>query len=235
MIENEQIEIAAERAVPSARQMSIGRWRAHFSSGYIRRINSVAMHGERVSDDVAAERLMTILDVYAERGLRPRLRVTTMDGWIDPMLRRWTEAGEALVMTVESQRCEVGSTISIDDWISWLAPRAASSGRFEEAAASARRLPADNIVVTVTEGGEIVGVARAVSTAGLTGLFDIMVDPEHRRKGHARSMIDRLRGWAADRGEPVYLQVAAVNRPAITLYESMGFTERYSYRYRSPD
>lgn len=235
MIDNGQIEIAAEYAVPSERQMSIGRWRAHFSSGYIRRINSVAMHGERVSDDAATERLMTILDVYAERGLRPRLRVTTMDAWIDPMIRRWTEAGEALVMTVEPQRCKVGSTISIDGWISWLAPRAVESGRFEEAAASARMLRADNIVVTATEGGKIVGVGRAVSTNGLTGLFDIMVDPEHRRQGHARSMINRLRGWASGRDEEVYLQVAAVNRPAITLYRAMGFVERYRYRYRSPD
>jgi ribosomal protein S18 acetylase RimI-like enzyme len=233
--DNSQIEIAAERAVPSAHEMSIGGWRAHFSSGYIRRINSVTMHGERVTDDAASERLMMILDLYAERGLRPRLRVTTMDTWIDPMIRQWTEAGEALVMTVEPQRCEVGSTISIDEWITWLAPRAASSGRFDEASASARRLDADNIVATATEGGRIVGVARAVSTNGLTGLFDITVDPEHRRRGHARSMIDRLRGWAAQRNEQVYLQVAAVNRPAITLYESMGFVERYRYRYRSPD
>lgn len=235
MIDNAQIEVAAEQAVPSESNMSIGGWRAHFSSGHIRRINSVAMHGERVTDDVAAERLMMILDIYTERGLRPRLRVTTMDAWIDPMIRRWTEAGEALVMSVEPQRCEIGSTISIDGWIGWLAPRAVSSGRFDEAVASARRLEVDNVVVTATEGGEIVGVGRAVSTNGLTGLFDIMVDPEHRRRGHARSMIDRLCGWAAGRDERVYLQVAAVNRPAITLYESMGFVQRYRYRYRSPD
>ena len=158
-----------------------------------------------------------------------------MDAWIDPVIARWTEAGEALVMTIDSQPSEVGSSISIDAWLAWLAPRSVSSGRFDEADSSARRLDADNVVVTVTVGNEIVGAARAVSTNGLTGLFDITVDPEHRRRGHARSMIDRLRGWAAQRNEQVYLQVAAVNCPAITLYESMGFVERYRYRYRTPD
>lgn len=158
-----------------------------------------------------------------------------MDSWIEPVIDRWTEAGEALVMTVEPRPRDVGSSISIEEWLDWLSPRAASAGRLEEAAASARRLDAENIVVTTTARNETVGVARAVSTNGLTGLFDITVDPEHRRRGHARAMIDRLRGWAAERDEQVYLQVAVVNRPAITLYRSMGFVERYRYRYRTPD
>ena len=235
MTDNARIEIASELAVPSVRQVDIGRWRAHLSAGHIRRINAVNLHGERPEDDIVADRLAFVADLYRKAGLRPRLRTTSMDTWIDPMIERWTEAGDALVMTIEPQPADVGQTISIDAWLSWLAPRAASSGRFDEAAASARRLDPNNIVVTVSAGGDIVGAARAVSANGLTGLFDIMVDPAHRRRGHARSMIDRLRGWAAERGEGVYLQVAAVNRPAITLYRAMGFVERYRYRYRSPN
>ena len=235
MTEPAQIEEAAELAVPSFRQVAIGRWRAHLSSGHIRRINAVTLHGEQPENDVVQSRLADVCDLYREHGLRPRLRTTSMDTWIDPMIRRWSEAGEALVMTIDPEPAEVGASISIDAWLDWLASRAASSGRFDEAAASARRLDADNVVVTSTAGGGIIGAARAVSTGGLTGLFAIMVDPEHRRRGHARSMIDRLRGWAAERNQEVYLQVAVVNRPAITLYESMGFIERYRYRYRSPN
>ena len=235
MTDSAQIEIAAEQAVPSFRQIEIGRWRAHLSSGHIRRINAVTLHGERPDDQTVRDRLANVRDLYLEHGLRPRLRTTSMDTWIEPEIERWTEAGEALVMTIEPRPTEVGPSISIDAWLAWLAPRAVSSGRFDEAAASARRLEADNVVVAVTAGSEIIGAARAVSTNGLTGVFDITVDPEHRRRGHARSMIDRLLGWAADRNEEVYLQVAAVNQPAISLYESIGFVERYRYRYRSPD
>lgn len=235
MTDNAEIEVAAELAVPSIRQVEVGRWRAHLSSGHIRRINAVTMHGERPNDHVVADRLAFVNDLYREHGLRLRLRTTSMDAWIDPLIEAWTEAGEALVMTIDPQPSGVGPSMSIDAWLAWLSPRAMSAGRLEEAAASARRLGADNIVVTVTVGNDIVGAARAVSTNGLTGLFDITVDPEHRRRGHARSMIDRLRGWATQRNEEVYLQVAAVNHPAITLYQSMGFVERYRYRYRSPD
>lgn len=235
MIEHEQIEIAAELAVPSARQVEIGRWRAHLSSGHIRRINAVTLHGEQPEDHVLTDRLAHVQDLYREHGLRPRLRTTSMDEWIDPAIERWTESGEALVMTIDPRPQDVGSSISIDQWLDWLSPQAVSSGRLEEAASSARRLEADNIVVTATIGDEIIGAARAVSTNGLTGLFDITVDTEHRRRGHARSMIDRLRGWADQRDEQVYLQVAVVNVPAITLYRSMGFVVRYRYRYRTPD
>lgn len=235
MIDTEAIEVAAEWAVPSERQVEIGRWRAHLSSGHIRRINAVTLHGERPDESVVRDRIAFLQDLYRDCGLRPRLRTTSMDAWIDPMISKWSESGEALVMTVDSRPADVGSTISIEGWLEWMETRAISSGRFDEAAASARRLAADNVVVTVAVDGEIIAAARAVSTNGLTGLFDISVDPDHRRRGHARAMIERLRGWAADRNELVYLQVAAVNTPAIGLYRTEGFTERYRYRYRSPD
>ena len=235
MIDNAAIEVAAEQAVPSEEQISLGKWRAHFSSGHIRRINSVSLHGERIDEDEALRRLAAVQRLYRERGLRPRIRTTSMDGWIDPLIHGWSEAGEALEMTSQPAPADVGATISIDQWLDWLSPRAVAAGRFEEASSSARRLTADNVIVTTSVGNQIVGTGRAVSTGGLTGLFDITVDPEHRRRGHARSMIRRLKGWAAERKEAVYLQVAIVNTGAIALYRSDGFTESYRYRYRSPD
>jgi ribosomal protein S18 acetylase RimI-like enzyme len=235
VIDNSAIEIAAEAAVPSEYQVSLGRWRAHLSSGHVRRINAVSLHGEQLDDARAIERLSMVLDLYLEHGLRPRIRTTSMDRWIDPLITRWSESGESIVMVAETRPAAVGGTISIDEWLAWLAPRAMSQPRFAEAAASVRRLEADNVIVTMSHEGQTVGAGRAVSANGVTGLFDITVDPEHRRRGHARAMTRQLMGWAHARAESVYLQVAEVNRPAIALYESEGFTERYRYRYRSPD
>ncbi len=234
MIDDAAIEIAAEQAVPSESQVAIGGWRAHLSSGHIRRINAVNLHGEQLDRPETAERLSTVQDLYRDHGLQPRLRTTSMDTWIEPSITGWSEAGEALVMTSEAQSADVGPSITVEEWLAWLRPRAMLPGRFEEAASSARRLTADHVIVTESRGAAIIGAARAVSTHGLTGLFDITVDPENRRHGHARSMIKRLKGWAATRGELVYLQVAVVNLPAIALYQTEGFTERYRYRYRSP-
>lgn len=157
-----------------------------------------------------------------------------MDEWISPFIADWSESGETLVMTAEATAGAVGPVASIEEWLAWLQPRAALQARFVEAATSARKLPADNVVVFATEGLDIVGAGRGVSVDGLTGLYDITVDPGHRRRGLGRELVRRLSAWAAERSDVLYLQVAAVNTAAIELYETEGFVESYRYRYRRP-
>ncbi len=235
MIDDLRIERASEQAVPSAGVERLGAWRAHLSDGYVRRLNSVALHGERPGGAETERRLDVIDRLYRERSLRPAIRQTTMDGWLDEHLSGWTETGDTIVMAARGSTGDVGPTCSVEDWLAWLSPRASLPARFAEAAASARRLDADNVVLFSTEGRHIVGAGRAVSTEGMTGLFDISVDSDVRRRGHGRSLLRRLMAWAAERGEEVYLQVGAVNEPALQLYRSEGFVERYRYRYRRRD
>lgn len=235
MIDNLRIERASERAVPSAGHERLGNWKAHVSDGYVRRLNSVALHGDRPDSEETGRRLDAIGRLYRERSLRPAIRQTTMDAWLDHHLAGWTETGDTVVMTAAGSAGEVGPTGSVEDWLAWLSPRASLPARFAEAAASARRLDVDNVVLFSAEGRHIVGAGRAVSTDGLTGLFDISVDADVRGRGHGRSLLKRLMAWAADREDAVYLQVAAVNEAAIELYRSEGFVERYRYRYRRSD
>jgi ribosomal protein S18 acetylase RimI-like enzyme len=227
-----RIERAAESSVPSAGFQQLGRWRVHMSDGYVRRLNSVALHGEHTDDDETRLRLETVRRLYGEQRLRPLIRETTMDEWISPFLVDWPESGETIVMTAAATGGTVGPAGTIEDWLAWLQPRAALHARFAEAAASARRLPTDNVVLFATQGRNIVGAGRGVSIDGLTGLYDITVDPEYRRRGHGRALLRRLSAWAAERSDLLYLQVAAVNTTAIQLYETEGFVERYRYRYR---
>jgi aminoglycoside 3-N-acetyltransferase I len=57
-------------------------------------------------------------------------------------------------------------------------------------------------------------------------IYDLAVAAEHRRKGIARGMIDRLKRIAADRGAYViYVQADKGDVPAIRLYESCGTKE----------
>ena len=230
-----RIERASERAVPSARHEQLGDWRAHLSDGFVRRLNSVALHGERPEPAEVDHRLQAIGRLYRGRSLRPTIRQTTMDDWLDPHLTGWTETGDTIVMVATGSTGNIGPIGSIEDWLAWLSPRATLPGRFAEAAASARRLQHDNVVLFSAEGRHIVGAGRAVSVDGSTGLFDITVDPDARRRGHGRSLLKRLMAWAVDRSDDVYLQVAAVNEPAIALYRSEGFSDLYHYRYRRSD
>jgi N-acetylglutamate synthase len=64
------------------------------------------------------------------------------------------------------------------------------------------------------------------------GISAVRVDPEQRRRGHARRVCDALQNWGAQRGaQRAYVQVLADNDPAIRLYTSMGFRLHHSHRY----
>jgi ribosomal protein S18 acetylase RimI-like enzyme len=65
--------------------------------------------------------------------------------------------------------------------------------------------------------GRIDGRAR-------TGLYDLEVAPEHRRKGFGRHLVaEILRHVKAEWGEVVSVQTRSTNEPALRLYQSMGF------------
>jgi ribosomal protein S18 acetylase RimI-like enzyme len=52
----------------------------------------------------------------------------------------------------------------------------------------------------------------------------VVVDPAHRRRGWARTLLERARTMTRSRGKPyIALDVLAANAPARTLYESLGY------------
>ncbi|WP_246039944.1 GNAT family N-acetyltransferase [Sulfitobacter sabulilitoris] len=65
------------------------------------------------------------------------------------------------------------------------------------------------------------GFALIRAVAGEAELLTLAVDPDHHRQGHARKL---MRIWmsAADADE-AFLEVAADNAPAISLYAAHGF------------
>ncbi len=234
-----RIESAAELAVPPERTLSLGRWRAHLSRGMVRRLNSVALHGERPSGEETQDRLEQVVAVFQHAGLRPRIRQTTLDDWLDEHLNGWAETGETVVMvraTNTDHSFESGATSvgSIEDWLAWIQPLSEQSERFVEAAESARRLTSDNVVVFAQQDEKPVGAGRAVASDDLVGVYDLTVTDAYQRQGHGNALTRSLLLWAVDRSPEVYLQVEAVNQPAMNLYRSLGFAELYRYRYRSP-
>jgi ribosomal protein S18 acetylase RimI-like enzyme len=65
------------------------------------------------------------------------------------------------------------------------------------------------------------GLRKTRHSGRVTSLF---VHPEHRRRGIARMMLERLLSQAAEGGlRSVRLEVVADNRGAIALYEVLGF------------
>lgn len=82
------------------------------------------------------------------------------------------------------------------------------------------------------------GFALGRALAGEAELLTIAVAPEARRQGVGSRILRRFLDMAEDKGAAtVYLEVAADNLAAITLYRGAGFAEagRRKAYYRMPD
>lgn len=229
------IDRIAERAIPSRSAIQIGSWVAHVGDGYVRRINSVALHGERPDTDEVGARLDRVVSIYGDAGLRPMIRQTSLDDWLEDHIRYWSISGETVTMVADPLPGSTGDVERPEEWVHWIERIHTEEGRRREAVASIRRLEEPNVVMFETVDGERVGSGRAVLIDGYTGLFDIQIVSSLRRRGLGRHITQRLMAWASARGShTVYLQVRALNQPARGLYESLGFTPLYRYRYRRP-
>ena len=82
-----------------------------------------------------------------------------------------------------------------------------------------------------TEGPHAAGLAVVVGE--WLGLFEIIVRPDLRRNGIGSAVTRSLLTWGQQAGaERAFLQVVEDNKPAIALYEAVGFTAAYKYWYR---
>lgn len=96
---------------------------------------------------------------------------------------------------------------------------------------SAIRRPA--AFATMHEGDTPVGYGIAVVERGMVGLFDVVVLPAFRRRGHGEALCRALLGWGRSNGaQAAYLQVTRTNLAARRLYARLGFETAYGYHYR---
>jgi ribosomal protein S18 acetylase RimI-like enzyme len=84
------------------------------------------------------------------------------------------------------------------------------------------------------ETGKYVAAGMVVVDGELAGIFDVAVDEAVRRRGYARQLMNYLLDTGLGAGAHIaYLQVEYSNSAARGLYASLGFTDRYSYWYRT--
>ena len=87
------------------------------------------------------------------------------------------------------------------------------------------------------EDDTVVGYIGSQSTVDETDVMNMAVHPDHRRRGIAEALIERLVLELKARGShALMLEVRASNMPAISLYEKLGFLQvglRKNY-YRNP-
>jgi ribosomal protein S18 acetylase RimI-like enzyme len=83
--------------------------------------------------------------------------------------------------------------------------------------------------------GAEVGSARAAVDGDWLGLHSLVVEPAHRRQGHAAALMAELLEWGAERGATTaWLHVETDNQPGLALYGGLGFRVHHTNRYLTP-
>lgn len=239
-------EEACLNAWPALKEIFYDGWLIRLANGETRRTNSVNVigSGTRALD----EKIGHCERIYAAHGQPTYFRIRSND---DPVLEDVLEARgfraedetRTLYMDFDLTPPETSPrTIEIMEGRpseEWLNAHERFSGRPPPKDDTRRRL-LDLVALPVAfaatrdEKDKIVSVAYGALHDKLVSLQWVATDPARRREGLSRATLSDLLMWAEKRGaEGACLQVLAANRPAVKLYESMGFErELYRYHYR---
>lgn len=248
-----RVEDASLNASAPPQQRWIDGWLVRFSPGKARRarcINAVAPGRLPVP-----EKLALAAAVYAEAGLPMHARLTPFSAPadLDAMLGRegWTAIEDTRVM-VRLGAAFGGDPAALPPAPEGLRWAALDGGEYAEVVGALRgssdverRAHAERLRYSPTpyRGFAYVdAVTGATAACGqfaregrFVGLYDVFTAPEHRRRGLAGKLCERMLAISAREGADVaYLQVSADNRSAQSVYRRLGFADAYGYHYRVP-
>jgi N-acetylglutamate synthase len=238
----------ALRDWPAFESADIDGWLARAAAGVTRRSNSVWTHGSLESGVVAAK-LDEAEAFYRDRELPPAFYVSpgSKPGNIDALLaeRGYAEEGATLVHTgrLEKMVGRAGETEDVslelveepdDGWLDAHFRCARRSGTdAQNRAEIMRRIEAPAAFASAVIGSEVIAVANGVLERGWLGIYNVVTDPQFRRRGASRALMRLLAEWAIGQGaEHVHLGVEADNPGAIALYRGLGMESAYEYHYR---
>ncbi len=97
-----------------------------------------------------------------------------------------------------------------------------------------KAIPKETIVAFIEIEGRVVASGLGILDRDHVGLYAIYVDASCRRKSFARAICSQILTEAKKKGaKRAYLQVVRGNLFAKRLYESLGFTDFYTYWFRT--
>lgn len=237
------VEEAALRAWPASRQEIVSGWIVRVSDGYTKRANSATLLYP-VEDSFAPQTIRSIAAMYRARELPAILRLPSLTAAaFDDALGRMghPRLDPTVVMTKQvpgsSPRDDRVRSLDLDEGLAVHARMHHMSDRdLRRHRAIIERIDTQASFFGLVDGSKIVACGLAVIDGRFVGLFDIVTDQEHRRKGYASRLMRGMMNTARSCGASIaYLQVIEENRPARTLYLRLGFQESYRYAYRLLD
>jgi GNAT superfamily N-acetyltransferase len=243
-----RIEDAGLNASAPPQQRWIDGWLVRFCPGKAKRARCVnALSEGRLSLD---ERLAASRQVLDEAGLPTVLRITpfSMPSRLDEQL---AERGFLSIDDTRVMVCTSLPDAMPEPWPEGMALHRLGHSAFAQTVgqlrgsplaqqqAHAQRLelspvPFEGWALRRADDGQVVACGQTAREGDMVGLYDVFTATASRGQGWSTRLCATLLAMARQHGAAIgYLQVDAANAPARAVYQRLGFSDAYSYHYRT--
>lgn len=242
------LETAFLTAWPAIRTVQDRHWLWRWADGYSKRGNTLQCHDPADGADIPA-RLDRFMALSRRHGIPPLVRLTPL---APPALaakietEAWTviEPSRVLAMPLTAAMpAPPAGDVDIRPATDPLWADEHSRLSDYDAATRARLGRILDLIAVPTgailirgEAGRALATALVVQTGTIAVFLNVVVDAARRGQGLGRRVMTAGLAWAGAAGAThAGIQVLADNVPALNLYRSLGFTDRYGYSYhRAP-
>ena len=237
------IEELSMNAWPALQTLHYDGWVLRFAAGYTRRANSVyPLYPSRIDLD---KKINTCEFLYRAGNLPAVFKLTEasepedLDACLDEHGYRVDSLTSVQLLNLHSEKLRVEVDVELADmeteaWHQAFARMNKVSPEHRATHESIlRAIQLEKCCAAVYAGNRIIGCGLGVLQTNYLGIFDVVIDPDHRGQGMGTNLMLALLAWGQARGADLaYLQVMHDNRPAMSLYKKIGFQEKYRYWYR---
>ena len=239
-----RIEEASLNAWPAINQLIFDGWILRFSKGYTKRANSV---NPLYSANYDYTKKIKVCEALYKKNNLPtifRLNSFSNSAGLDKELERlnYQYIVKASVMYLNLKKEVVDPSIrsifkeqTLENWMKIFVNLSQNHRNNNQVIHKdiLKKIFPESVFMALSVENRYVSCCLAVIEDGLCGLFDLITDTAFRRKGYAAQLMKKMLALGKERGaHHAYLQVVCSNRPAIQLYEKLGFKKLYHYWYR---
>lgn len=236
-----RIEECALNAWPALQTYLYDGWLLRFANGYSKRANSVTpLYAGELDID---EKIAHCETIFAEKRQSPIFRLPNFLD-IGSLNRQLAKRGYRQIDTTSVQTVDLETPWYFQSERAYIMPYRHHWLSSFHALENKRKdvdthdqiignIASPHCLMVLMDEGQVVACGYAVCESGYLGLFDIVTDPDQRRKGYGRELLTSLLAWGQEihDAHTAYLQVMVNNTPALNLYAQFGFEEQYQYSY----
>ena len=239
-MDNIRIETAGLNAWPAFEQVDDYGWISRLADGYTKRSNSVTVL--RPGSVSLESRIGQYEDLYNTKGQPCIFRLLSFNNnsEIENILnsRSYRDGDHSLVMSQDLKNRDfkpvVFDSIKVDEWMKYYCELSDKEIKAHSIHIKIiKSIKGKFLLAVLPENRKVVSCGLGIIADDFLGIFDIVTHPQHRNKGYGCELINGMLNWAVqNQAHAAYVQVIAENRPAIGLYQKLGFELSYEYKYK---